>query len=116
MFQGYQPEPEPKMPDIGWLAIAVAVAFLVSFLVLEKIHEDHVYHGDRWASPKQIECMTDEFDRAAQTGEYDADACKPDMPWYAAHPLWYALAIGGAVLIGGRLYMFMRRTESGGRT
>lgn len=98
--------------DVGLLVIVTILVTLAAFIVLSLVNNAHAYHGDRAATPEFMACSQAAFDDAMATGTvYDADACKPVMPWYAAHPGWYALAIGGAVLIVGRLYLFMRRME-----
>jgi hypothetical protein len=98
--------------DIAALFFIAFGVFLASFLVLAFINEDNDYDGDRAPTQEQAACLNAEFERAITTGEdYDPDACKPEMPWYAAHPLAYATGIGVIVLVVGRLYLFMRRLE-----
>lgn len=102
------------VPDTAWLVIVTLVVTTAAFLALTMIHGEHEYHGDRAATPEFMACLNAEFDAAiAERRPSETDHCKPVMPWYAAHPGWYALAIGGAVLIVGRGYLFMRRLEAG---
>ena len=86
---------------LGWLAISVIGTFLLSFLILDSIHDDRTFQGDRAASPEFAKCVSDALDRAVVTGDYDTEDCKPDMPWYAAHPFWYALGLAAAVFVIG---------------
>lgn len=100
------------VPETAWLVIVTIVVTLASFVVLNMIHEDHAYRGDRAATPEFAACLSDQMDEFIRTGvPTDGDACKPVMPWYAAHPVWYALGIGATVLVVGRAYLFMRRVE-----
>jgi hypothetical protein len=94
--------------DVGgtaWCVIVAAVVALVAFFVLARINEAHAFHGDRAPTDAYLACL-----RAAATPEAVA-SCRPQMPWYAAHPAWYAIAIGLAVFVVARLVVFMARME-----
>jgi hypothetical protein len=103
---------DTRMPDIGWLIVAVVVSTLAAFITLGVIHEDRDYDGDRAMTQEFADCTNAELDRAIRTGDdYDADVCKPTVPWYAAHPFWYALAIGGVVFVVGGMVVLLHRTQ-----
>ncbi len=114
----YQPIPYEEHPDDGatgmlYLIVATVIVTLASFLVLNMIHGDHAYHGDRALTPEMADCLSDQMDEFVRTGvPTDSNDCKPVMPWYAAHPIWYGIAIGAVVLVIGRGYLFMRRMEA----
>jgi hypothetical protein len=115
LFRPQRIEEEDSWRDLSglaWLGIVVAVTTLAVFLALNQIHAQHAWHGDRAATKAFLDCSNAAFDKAITTGvDYDADACKPVMPWYAAHPGWYALAVGAVVAMLGRVALFMARME-----
>jgi hypothetical protein len=102
---------DTRMPGIGWLVVAVVVSTLASFIILGVIHEDKDYDGDRAMTQEFADCLSDELRERGGTSAYDADRCKPTVPRYAAHPFWYALAIGGVVFVVGGMVVLLHRTQ-----
>jgi len=98
------------VPAIAWLVMVTIAVTVIAAIALTMVHDAHTL-GPNDASAEHAACLSDALDRSLVTGEPVGDQCDPVMPWYGAHPIWYALAIGGAVLVVGRLYLFMRRME-----
>ena len=100
------------VPAAAVLFAATLTVFLAVWIFLMVAHEEHAYHGDRAMTPEFEQCLNDQMDEFVRTGvPQDSDDCKPVMPTYAAHPFWYALIAGVAVLVIGRIGMFMYRME-----
>ena len=85
---------------LGYYKLSISYIGLQT-LILDSIHDDHTFQGDRAASPEFTKCVSDALDKAVTTGEYDTEHCKPKVPWYAAHPFWYALGLAVAVFVVG---------------
>lgn len=109
-----RPIEEEPTSHLQWLVVITVLVTLASWIALMVVHEEHAYHGDQAMTPEFAQCMSDQMDEFVRTGvPTDGDACKPVMPWYAAHPFGYALIVGAVVLVVGRLAIFMRRMEAG---
>src|SRR5690348_7056041 len=103
---------EDQVSGMQWLVVITVFVTIGAMIGLFVIHNDHVWHGDRAATPEFMACANAEFDESITTGTpYDVEHCKPQMPWYAAHPVWYALIVGAVVFGVGRIGVFMVRME-----
>jgi hypothetical protein len=101
---------DTTVSDIGWLIIATLAVGMISFLILDSIHDEHTV-GDRPLTADYTECVSDQLDRSVQTGEFDEHACDPDMPWYAERPVPYALGLAAAVFVVGGMVVLLHRTQ-----
>lgn len=103
---------EDRVSGMQWLIVITVLVTIGTMIGLFVVHNEHVWHGDQAASAEFMACVNAEFDESITTGTpYDTEHCKPQMPWYAAHPVWYALIVGAAVFVIGRLVIFMGRME-----
>lgn len=109
------PAGTPGIPPMLAVAIVAGVVLLVVWIALMVIHDRHAWNPDAAMTPAQVECFKAEMHDALLEGrDFDYAHCKPVMPAYAAYPFWYALLVGVAVLVIGRLIIFMHRVESRG--
>jgi hypothetical protein len=103
---------EDRVSGAQWLVVVTVLVTIGTFIALYAVHDKHAFHGDRAGTPEFAQCLSDQMDEFVRTGiPQDSDACKPVMPWYAAHPFWYALIVGAAVFVVGRVALFMVRME-----
>lgn len=108
------PREHDSMTGIVWLiAITISVT-LVTWIALMVIHGDH--DPNAAASPSERACFNQELQKSVDsivdggpTG--DTSRCFDRPPAYAAHPFWYALVVGLAVFVIGRIALFMVRME-----
>jgi hypothetical protein len=107
------------MTDINKLVATALGAALLVFVVL--VTALQTVKNDREDPDPAVaaDCVTRELNSFFQTGQDSGIECVPEVPTYAKHPVGYALlaALASAllVLVVGRVYIFMRRTEEAGR-